>query len=225
MKLFEIENVTTVAKNNIFFDKMSEDWNEVKEDAKIIGKLNTFNILCSIENNEIFYALYDTIKKSYVLFSVLKRFGKYKNSYNTHLLSIKPEYSSLNIPVKFYSWLIKKQDLILVSCDKQSIGGRSVWEKLANYPGIHIFGYNQKTKELFEIDSSELFNENIYTQEIDDEIEQLNKEELDVRNSRNQYSKIEEYKLRKYFILKKQELEKLRLEISVNIVLIAQKEN
>jgi peptidoglycan hydrolase CwlO-like protein len=40
-------------------------------------------------------------------------------------------------------------------------------------PHIFIFGYNTKTKRSFQIDQRNLFNEDIYTDDIQDEIAQL----------------------------------------------------
>jgi len=86
----------------------------------------------------------------------------------------------MNLPAKLYRWLILNQNLTLMSGSSQSVGGKRVWQSLAHLKGIFVAGYDEKRKQLFQLDPDNLDNEYIYDSEIEEDIDDLlaNRKEL-----------------------------------------------
>ena len=102
--------------------------------------------------------------------------GAAKNVFVVSIVAANKEYRGINLPTQMYSYLIQEEGLILVSDEIQTLGGRSVWEKLAKIKGIGIYGYNTNTKKVFSVDMDDIFNEDIYDDGLNDEIETLESE-------------------------------------------------
>ena len=95
--------------------------------------------------------------------------GAAKNVFVVSIVAANKEYRGINLPTQMYSYLIQEEGLILVSDEIQTLGGRSVWEKLAKIKGIGIYGYNTNTKKVFSVDMDDIFNEDIYDDGLNDE--------------------------------------------------------
>jgi len=56
-------------------------------------------------------------------------------------------HKSNTLPLhKVYAHLIKKHGKILQSSDLQSAGGKNLWHKLSKEPGIHVHGWDHKSR-------------------------------------------------------------------------------
>src|ERR1035441_6360862 len=178
MKLDEIINFDSFTKGLSAFKACSETWELALNEGsipKVIGTLNGFDIhFMKCEKMKAYlYGLFDPKTNNAIMIADLSPFGKSGKVFQINLIGIDDSYRGLNFPVKLYSWIIKERNFALMTGYQQTIGGRSIWEKLGKIPHIFIFGYNTKTKESFQIDQRNLFNEDLYTDDIQDEIAQL----------------------------------------------------
>ena len=58
----------------------------------------------------------------------------------------------------------------------QSMGGRDIWTKLGKVNGIFMFAYDKAHKKSYQIEQDDLFNTDVYTADILDEIDELEQE-------------------------------------------------
>jgi len=58
--------------------------------------------------------------------------------------------SEINM-VDFYIWIIKILGTALISDNKQSKGGASIWKRLASDPRVNVFGYSPTTNEFSQV--------------------------------------------------------------------------
>ena len=75
--------------------------------------------------------------------------------------------SDINM-VDFYIWIMKTLDTAIISDNKQSKGGASIWKRLASDPRVDVFGYSAATSEFSQVDD-EGDADNWDTWEIDDQ--------------------------------------------------------
>ena len=177
MLLKEIESLNYIGKNRECFLAVKDDWKRTRtEDYSVIGQIGKFKIHTNNNSNYIFYGLFDSNKKRYALFVSLFHFQGLKNVLGISQIGVDTPYQGMGLPVKFYTWLIQQKRIILVSGDAQSLGGRSIWERLAKVSGIFVFGYDFRKKQPFQIDVDDFYNEDIYSSDVEEENEQVQKE-------------------------------------------------
>ena len=86
------------------------------------------------------YSFYLTDKNGIVQMVLVT--DPYTNRNNVLQVDVVSSQASNTIPAqKFYAWLIKKLNIVLVSGSMQSAGGKSVWERLSKEPGIGVHGW------------------------------------------------------------------------------------
>ncbi len=181
MLLKEIESANYITKDDgyLFYD-LYKTWNYSEKQSKILGKINSFEVrfinfnFCGTQIK--IYALFHIINEEYVMFVETRSFKGNTRSIMIERTAIHKDYQGMNLSVKLYSWMILNQNLILVSGNAQSPGGRSIWERLAKIRGIFMFGYNFVDKLAFQIDQNDLFNEDLYDSDLNDELTELYKE-------------------------------------------------
>jgi hypothetical protein len=198
MLLKEIESIDFISKSNATFTTLLKDWSALIRKSKpyLLGTIGKFRIgAVDSESGKIIVA-YDLKADKYAAFLQLDKFSK--AAYAESIVAADPAYRGINLPLQMYSFLILDEGMIIVSDEIQTKGARSIWEKLAKEPGIDVYGYNTETKKVFQIDPDDLFNEDVYDEGLNQEIEHLENEEYELQNARDD----------RYFQVKK-ELEKL----------------
>ena len=192
MRLDEIEIDTYIRKDNSMFSGILSDIKSAMKwtdgDGKLIsvGKIGKFIIQQLDTEDGRYYTLYDSTKKTNAAAASTSYWGRSKKVLHVDLLGVATKYQGLNLPILLYSWIIKTQNMALMSGDVQSPGGRAVWEKLAHVPGIFMFGYDHDSRKAYQIDQNDLFNEEIYDAEVEDDIRIL-QQELDYLEGKHFY--------------------------------------
>ena len=192
MHLFEIELATGIL-NAQTFSMMAADWREnAKQYAPaVVGQIDRFKIfmieMLLFGSPAMYVAAFDTKEKRYAAYLQMEHLweAKAQNCYVARLVSVGKAYRGLNLATKMYSFLIKNENLIIVSDETQSEGGRSLWVKLAKEPGIQVYGFNTETRKVFQVDMDDLFNEDVYDDEIEKEIVDLTREQNSIEDSKN----------------------------------------
>ena len=147
MRLTEIESINWIKKNRTMFADLYYNWKatskcKLSPKPKIVGTIGRFQIqdLPQFGNKgkTVTVGLYDSIKNRFSMFVSLSS-EKANKCFKVETVGVDLPYQGWNLPVQLYSWLILKQNIVLVSGDAQSPGGRSIWEKLAQTPGIFMF--------------------------------------------------------------------------------------
>jgi len=59
--------------------------------------------------------------------------------------------SEINM-VDFYIWIMNTLGTAIISDDKQSKGGTSIWNRLSNDPRVDVFAYSPNTSEFSQVD-------------------------------------------------------------------------
>jgi hypothetical protein len=192
MILSEIELFGDISKSSMTFRMMMKDWNDWVKKAKpnrpyLLGSVDQFK-LAGIDNyaygrESKMIAAYDSKASKYAAFIQLQHFpGAAQNIFEELIVAADKPYRGLNIVTKMYDYLINEEGLIILSDESHSSGGRHVWEQLAKMPGIGIYGYNTKTKKVFQVDMDDLFNEDVYDTGLVDEIDNLQQELLELED-------------------------------------------
>lgn len=183
MLLSEIESINYVNKKNSLFYEILEAFMEYKNytNVSLEGKIQNFEIRSLKFHSALYIMMYDLTTKKYVVGAVLTPFGRAKRAWQVESIGVKGNYQGMNLSVKLYEWIVKQKNLILITGMSQSIGGRSIWERLVNISGIFIFGYDIDREQSFQIDQKDLFDEDIYSDELIKERDEL----------KNEYTKIE----------------------------------
>ena len=184
--------------------------------------MGQYKILCiaggSWRTKNDLYALYDITTNKYALFAELYRFRNSLSCLAIYQIGVNARYKGFNLPVKFYSWLIKNKNITLMSGESQSIGGRSIWERLAKVSGIFIFGYNVWSKKTFQIDQNDLFNEEVYDAELRKDLEDLEEEfNFNYEELANCDNPKERIDLKKKCDINRDKIIKLRKDINIVI--------
>lgn len=74
-----------------------------------------------------------------------------------------PKYAGQSIAVKFYVFLMKFTQQPIVSGSEQTGAGKQLWEKLANTPGVYVYGWDKALNKFFDVDPEDLsMDEYIY---------------------------------------------------------------
>jgi hypothetical protein len=185
MKLCEIENLKSIKKSNTGFNELYWSWKDLQRRGNIfdvVGKLNNFEIqynteyISSFYYGDKYYSLYDKKQNQYAMIVHLSKFKNKESVLEVDMVGVENKYKGLNLSVKLYAWLIKNKSITLVSGRQQSPGGRSIWERLAKVPGIFMFGFNILSEKSFQIEQNDLFNEDIYDDELQKEADYLYRE-------------------------------------------------
>ena len=163
------------------FSGLIIDWKSNINPPITVGKIANFDIQTKrgagwADYDYIQYALFDTKKNKYVMVVQLCSFDSGSKGLEVLLVGVALPYQGMNLSVKLYAWLILKKNIILLSGEIQSPGGRSIWERLAMVPGVFIFGYDKSRRKSFQIDQRDLFNEDVYTDDLQKEYDELEKE-------------------------------------------------
>ena len=110
------------------------------ERPKIVGKLkNGMKVgIISEVDNEMTVVLYGKQKKSLPIGTItLFKYGKgYISSYS----KITSKYQGRSLGLELYKFIIKKLGILLISDMSQTPGSQKVWVKLAQTPGIYVYG-------------------------------------------------------------------------------------
>ena len=185
MILNEIENIPSVTKNNRMYNSVAIGWKELSSEVPlgyIEARGHKFGIFRRGRHGVMYiYALVDITeqeknpnkKMHYAMLAsfVIKTLDNLGDVQQAHDLGVTAAYRGWGLPVKLYSWLVKK-GIILVSSDIQSPGGRIVWERLIASPGIHTYIYDPMTNELEDCEKDPT-NEDIWETEYEEEKTEL----------------------------------------------------
>jgi hypothetical protein len=190
MLLSEIESYNGIShKNSLFYDILKRWKIAIGREEKqytVIGHIGKFEVrgIKGMVNGLMCWDLMvvDPNVKSYVAGVDLTGFGRKARSWQVDRVGVANKYQGMNLSVKIYEWLIKEQNLILLTGMSQTAGGRSIWERLASIPGIFIFGYDINKKESFQVDQKDLFNEDVYSDELTKERDELQNEYTRIEN-------------------------------------------
>jgi len=190
MLLTEIGHAGHVRKNGGMFAEIMHDYisfsNRHNKKYNVEGKIGRFEIrslrVKPFSSTYLYYTLFDTKRNCYAAAVTLDQFGRNARSWQVASLGVETEYQGMNLSVMMYSWMITKNNLILITGMEQSAGGKLVWERLAQVPGIFIFGYDVEDKKSFQVDQNDLFNEDVYADELINERDYLEKEYNRIEN-------------------------------------------
>lgn len=197
MLIREIETIDFISKSNQTFKTLEKDWKSLIQKFKpyllgtIGGKFRVGAVDGSLAGNapNKLVAAYDLEGQKFAAFLQLTKFSN--SAYQESVIAADTAYRGINLPVQLYTFLIQEEGMIIVSDEVQTMGARSVWEKLAKVPGIGVYGYNDKAKKVFQVDIDDLFNEDVYDEGLNQEIETLENEEYELQDTRNErYFKI-----------------------------------
>ena len=111
-----------------------------EERPRIVGKLkNGMRVgIISEVDNEITVVLYGKQKKALPVGTItLFKYGKgYISSYS----KITSKYQGRGLGLELYKFIIEKLGILLISDMSQTPGSQKVWVKLAQTPGIYVYG-------------------------------------------------------------------------------------
>jgi hypothetical protein len=201
MRLYEIEMINDVASGSKVFPDMVRRWHRFVKlyGRKSWGNLKNFEVF-SLEEviKENIICLKDKSNDQLVLIVEISAVWINTNTWQIDLISVNDNYRGLNLPILMYRFLLKNLKLKILSGNEQTKGGRSIWERLVKIQGIDCFGYDMKSNKLFQIDKNDLFNEDIWNNNLTDEIDYIQDEieNTDNKNKKQELTKqLERYKI------------------------------
>lgn len=145
MRISEVTNIEIKDQN--MDDLVNDSWNETDpEQLKPATKIKDFTILRNGAIGDQTITFWATKNDDPAGFLTLIQHGK---GYTTGYVRFKDEHRGTGIALEIYKWLISK-GIMLISDSSQSRGGKSIWKRLFNTPGINVYGYhfNGMTKEI-----------------------------------------------------------------------------
>lgn len=83
------------------------------------------------------------------LYMEMERYGN-AGSWQERHINASPDFRGSGVVQSVYRWLLMDIGLTLVSDDFHTLGGRSVWVRLAKSRGVHVYGWTGK--EAFHVD-------------------------------------------------------------------------
>ena len=131
-----IEMNKSVAQKDLDYEEPAYKY---EERPKIVGKLkNGMRVGITPGHNGITVVLYGKQKKAIPIGTItLFKHGKgYISSYS----KITSKYQGQGIGLELYRFIIKKLGILLISDMQQTVGSQKVWVKLAQTPGIYVYG-------------------------------------------------------------------------------------
>ena len=137
------------------------------------GRMNGLHVYKAESYEGVLIILHN---KSRNIFVAGIKFYKYRSNpkiLQVSMVGVEESYRGQNIPAKLYAWLITTQKMIIMSDTLQTAGGKAIWESLARDKRIYMMGYNTHTRECINIDQNDLFNEDIYQEELKAELKEL----------------------------------------------------
>jgi len=186
MRLTEITMTTAITQKDTYNDLVSS-W---KRTSKVYGKtaygtMGKYQVIKSVTDAETLLAMYD----GNAIALVVRLISPFSNEHTmlVDLVAVNPEYAGMNLPVVFYTWLVKSKNIILMSGMGQTRGGRSIWERFIKVPGIHFYQYDIRNKQMTPLDS-DIDNDDIWDDQFNDEIDYLQGDESsedELQNVRN----------------------------------------
>lgn len=172
-RLNEIESINHIGKNDLFKQSLSL-WPKIP-DTQPIGKIKGFHIFMEdssnrLANNNYSFVLYNANEKEYVAVATFVS-KNIKNYLEIHTISIAKTYQGQNLSILLYKWLINNKTTSLISGNRQSEGGKSIWMKMAADPQIKVFVWNKQTKKAHAFDKDDFDGSiDLYTADNENEI-------------------------------------------------------
>lgn len=180
MLLYEIQSNSYISNSSVTFNIFTKDWMKRIKNSRpyLIGTIDKkFRIGVVDNEDKKLVAAYDLSKDKFAAFADFQHFsGAASNVYEELVIAADKEYRGLGLVTKMYQLLIVEEGLIIISDSSHSRGAQSTWEKLSMNPEIDVFGYNTETKKVFQVDMEDLFNEDVYDNGLDEEIDDLERE-------------------------------------------------
>lgn len=185
MRLNEIDSINFIRKDSEVFITLYNQWKEKMRsgcEVDSVGKIGPYRILTlnyKVWSNDDckMYCIYDIKKEEEPAgFVELYSFGNSNRVFEVNYVGISKKYQGQGLSVALYTFLIQKLNLILMSGSCQSMGGRDIWTKLGKVNGIFMFAYDKAHKKSYQIEQDDLFNTDVYTADILDEIDELEQE-------------------------------------------------
>lgn len=149
--LLEIETIKVDKPSMFYF--LNQNWNSYYWcDTTVIGKIENYNIVQKIINNErmMFSITHNNKNLGYL------ELDKDRKTWFTRSVVFAKELQGSGLAPKLYSFIMHKLGLILRSDWTQSIGGKSIWKRLAQDPTVNVYAWNNKTKKAYNIDPETL---------------------------------------------------------------------
>jgi GNAT superfamily N-acetyltransferase len=210
MLINEIESINFIQKNSGPFESMHLKWitflRKSETGPKLEGKIGPYQVFSILTQflgeTNLLINLFDTKKDESAGFVDLLSYGSSGRTWHVEYVGVSEKYQGQGLAVALYAFLVRQMNLILMSGHLQSPGGRDIWEKLGRVSGIFIFGYNTSTKTSFQIEQNDLFNTDIYSADLNQDVVDL-EDELEVLCSNTDENSADD----NYF-KKKQELER-----------------
>lgn len=135
LALDEIESIKVKRRDKFGYGGLLG--HKINSDVLEVSRLGKFSDHTVYRRN---YSFYLTDKNGIVQMVLVT--DPYTNRNNVLQVDVVSSQASNTIPAqKFYAWLIKKLNIVLVSGSMQSAGGKSVWERLSKEPGIGVHGW------------------------------------------------------------------------------------
>jgi 2'-5' RNA ligase/GNAT superfamily N-acetyltransferase len=140
-----------------------------------LGKMGGYEVRKAEDETHTYFVLYDGVNDKIAGITDFSQVDKY---FTVDAIAFLPEYKGQGLAAKWYAWLIKNKHCpILVSGERQSVGGRAIWEQLAKMEDIFVYAWNQQTNEMFTVDPDDLSAEEpIWANDTDEDYDLLRKE-------------------------------------------------
>jgi hypothetical protein len=182
-----------VPNTNLLFNNIVSD-SPAGAYKSVVGSIGDFLVVTK-KAQQLFFFLIDKSNKKVVM--ACQGSNKYTGLFCIERIGVVKSHRGMQLPIKLYSFLIKKLNYRIVSDITQSVGGRSIWEKLMKVPGIDVVGYNTRSKQTFQIDPEQPYNNDVWSSEIDDEIadfehekDEVGKDSIKLANLQNKIDKL-----------------------------------
>ena len=129
-------SVTEITANREIKKKLSE----VLSHQKFIGMFDKYYVFFHKYSDEDHYIAYDIDQKFYATPVAKLELDRLSgNRYEVSFIYVHQNYRGKDMAAKLYTYLVTEQDLVILSGESQSRGGRSIWIALSKSKKVDIF--------------------------------------------------------------------------------------
>lgn len=79
----------------------------------------------------------------------------FANAYHVDLMRVDNRFQGHGIGPKLYRYVLRKLRIVIQAGSMQSGGGRKIWAKLAEMPGVFVFASHRRGRQLFDVEVDE----------------------------------------------------------------------
>ena len=172
MKINEIESIE-LEKGEAFKDLLGRWVTNPNKPLRDLGKLKGYEIVQkSIDpKNWILFAVLNKDRKPVGFLEISKDDEDDEFAWKTGYVGFSKELQGTGIAPLLYAFVMKKTGYVFRSDSMQSKGGKSIWRRLAQIPGVLVFAWSPREKKGYNIDPETLTSDEIgvYDTDLDDD--------------------------------------------------------